>query len=391
MPTPEPTPDAGPETPSFTEAAHPNVPQLISLNGPIMRTPHIVLITFEGDTERLDLESFVSRLGTSTWWTEAVGEYGVASPTATFVRAPTLSSTSLDDTKVNQFFTDNLKSGGLLGAFDPNAIYVLALASGVSITTTIAGLTGHSCIEFGGFHSETVVGGQAVVFAAIPRCGAYPPPPLHTLTGIDLLTYAMAHELVEAVVDPHPMSQPGYVVQRDTGSAIGLATGPENADMCVMIDSPEVKPADLGYDVPRAWSNAAASAGHDPCAPAPVRPYFNVVAVMPDLITVPDPYDLSHTKTTQTQGLHLAPGDSRTISLTLYSDAPTDAWSLDAVNTELLPFLSFTFSKTVGQNGDVVQLTITRSSLPGQDSAAGFAVRSTLNGVENDWFGIVAQ
>jgi hypothetical protein len=394
LPTPDPTPqDPAPVPtpgtgggPAFVEAPHPAGPLLDNRGGPVLATPHIVLITWDGDDLRDPLEAFASKVGSSSWWSETVSEYGVGAADARTVHLSTPPPAALDDTQVQAWLATNLTATGLLGPPDPNAIYTLATPKGTSGTL----LFNHLCVEIAGYHSETTAGGHSVVYAVIPRCDKFPAP-FDTLMGLDLVTFSMGHELAEAATNPHPVTAPGYMVQRAAGAALAKLRGLEAGDVCVLIDSPLLTPPDLGFLVQRIWSNVAATAGHDPCVPAPSRAYFNVSASPPDQVLVVDPYSALGLTYAKVGGVQLAEGESKTIPLTLFSDAPTEPWTLTAEDTGKDPMLSFSFSTTSGRNGDVVQLAIQRAATAGQAAATTFVVHSTLNGVTNDWYGMVSR
>jgi len=117
----------------------------------------------------------------------------------------------------------------------------------------------------------------------------------------------------------------------------------------------------IGFDLlSRFWSNSAAAAGHDPCAPPITFPYFNSVPVLPDQIPV-----TIYSGQVITNGVAVPLGTSKTIDVQLYSDAPTGDWNVeadDAANFASVNAgeLQFSWNKTTGNNGDTLQLTITR-------------------------------
>jgi hypothetical protein len=387
-PTPSPAPMPTPGTgggPAFAEAPHPSGPLLDNRGGPVLATPHIVLITWDGDDLRDSLETFASRVGSSKWWAETVSEYGIGAADARTVHLSTAPPAAIDDTQVQAWLAANLTASGLLGAPEPDTIYTLATPKGTAVTSFFM----RSCIDNGGYHSETTAGGQGVVYAVIPRCDKFPAP-FDTLMGLDLVTLALGHELAEAATDPHGLTAPGYMVQRATGAALAKVKGLEAGDICLDV-STLLTPPDLGFLVQPIWSNVAATAGHAPCVPAPSRAYFNVSATPPDQVIVVDPYNPLGLSYAKVSGVQLAEGESKTLPLTLFSDAPTESWTLTAEDTGKTPILSFSFSTTTGRNGDIVQLTIQRSSAAGQAAATTFVVHSTLNGVTNDWYGMVSR
>ena len=151
------------------------------------------------------------------------------------------------------------------------------------------------------------------------------------------------------------------------------------------------QPADLPYAVQRIWSNAAAAGSHDPCVPAQPGAYFNAAPVLPDTITL----DLGSGQKVTTQGVRIPVGQSRTIDVQLYSDAPTAGpWTVGAFNLAMLEnkpaALTLSLDATTGSNGDVVHLTITplRAEPSGLEA---FYVASELAGRETLWVGLVSN
>jgi hypothetical protein len=369
--------------------------QLANMGGPILKTPKFVAVTFDGDSLRTQIEDFGGKLGASQYWSSVVSEYGVGAIAATNIHVAQAPAKTVNDTDIQKFLQDNVKAGGLLGAADPNAIYTMIYPAGVTITQGEGQDLGTGCQDFGGYHDEITVGTTKIAYAVIPRCEAFPPPPDHSLMGIDFVTTALSHELSEAATDPHPQTEPAFAGTDDADLVWSFMTGGENGDMCAGIDQFWVKPADLGYTVQRLWSNKAALASHDPCVPAPSAAYFNTAFAPTDAISVPDPSGQG--PAIDTKGIKLAVGESKTIELDLYSDQPTDEWAVFAFDaggdggpgSGASP-LDLKIDKPKGKDGDKLQLTVTLKSAP-QYGLEPFVIQSTLNGVSTQWFGLVAQ
>jgi hypothetical protein len=381
----------------FTIAPHAPMAQLANLGGPILKTPNLVAITFDGDTLRDQIEDFASKLGKSQYWSSVISEYGVGEMKSTNVHIAQAPAKAVNDMDIQKFLQDNVKVGGLLGAPDSNAIYTFFYPAGTTITQGFGQDVGTGCSDFGGYHDEVTVGAAKIAYAVIPRCDSFPPAPAHSLSGIDFVTTAASHESAEASTDPFPQSQPAFAGTDDADLVWSFMTGGENGDMCAGIDEFWVKPADLGYTVQRLWSNKAALASHDPCVPAPATPYFNAAFAGADSISVPDPSGQG--PAIVTKGVKLAVGESKTIVLDLYSDQPTGDWTIAAIDAaaEGPPgpgapptVLDFKLDKTSGKDGDKVQLTVTLKSAP-QGGIEPFIIQSTMGGVNNVWFGLVGQ
>jgi hypothetical protein len=388
--------DAGPRYP----AAHPPMPQVTDLGGPVLAHPRVVPIFYAGDPLMATVETFLTNLTTASYWSGATNEYGVGAiditPAVVVNDAPPV---TIDDTAIQAWIASHIEAGdggvdaggGDGGAPwplpDGNTIYAVFFPE--STTITLGGL--QSCTYFGGYHDELTYAGGTTPYAVLPRCSSFVLLPGADTT--DILTGATSHELVEASTDPFPESNPAYVMADFDGSGWSeVMVGGELGDMCVLEPTSFSAPADVGFVVQRVWSNANASAGHDPCAPVPAGDvYFAAVPDLSDAEMYPGQY---------IDGISVAPGSSTTVTLHLFSDAPTGGpWNLSVIEAgeegTLIPpdpdhQLSFSLEKTTGQNGDLVQLTITRSPLPGGVTASGLAFRieSTLGELSHSYWGI---
>src|SRR5262249_39975352 len=123
----------------------------------------------------------------------------------------------------------------------------------------------------------------AVAYAVIPRCGNF-----GNLTGLDAVTAAESHELIESATDPYPMYDPAYDRLDDDhyywSSTLG---GAETGDMCAQNPTAFTRFSELPYIVQRTWSNQAALAGHDPCVPPiPDTVYFSAVPELNETLTL---------------------------------------------------------------------------------------------------------
>ena len=86
---------------------------------------------------------------------------------------------------------------------------------------------------------------------------------------------------------------------------------------------------------------------------------------------------------------------TKTIDIALYSDAPTTDWAVKAIDAAQLfgspQELTFSWDKTMGNNGDVLHLTITRVAA-GMGGGGEFLISSRPNGVSDSiWFGYVSD
>jgi len=204
----------------------------------------------------------------------------------------------------------------------------------------------------------------------------------------------LSHELVEAATDPFPESKPAFAQTIDADGAWTAITGGEAADMCAFDDDQYLKPADMTYFVQRSWSDKAAAAGKDPCVPllSPPDIYFNSAPVVMDDVTIVPFFGV----TMMGKGVKIPVGQSRTIDVQLFSEAPTAGpWKLTVRDYNEAYFgkanLTFSLDQNTGMNGDVRKLTITVVGTDASLKAEPFWIESTLGNASNVWMGMVGQ
>jgi len=362
---------------------NPPAPQVLAVFGEVLAAPKLVPVFYGNDPMMPQLLDMEQRLGGSAYWAPTA-EYGVAAAT---VLAPIVLTASpparLSNAEVDALAANLAASGP---APDPDSIYVLHFAA--STTITLNGGTWESCKQFGAYHASTFLpSGQQVAYAVIPRCDGY-----LGFHGLDDVTYAISHEVVEAATDPFGN---GYIDTDWQASGWAVAfeggLGAELGDFCEFQTDPSTRdPSVGGYLVQRYYSNKSARAWHDPCVPAPNRAYFNAQPIVTGT---------SVGTFTWAKGVSIAPGARVTVPVKLFSDTPTGDWQLSAeeeVNPHLPPpsgELSFSFDVPHGKNGDVRFLTITRKALAAGEIARvlPFAIVSTLGTTKNVWWVVVGQ
>jgi hypothetical protein len=194
--------------------------------------------------------------------------------------------------------------------------------------------------------------------------------------------------MVEMATDPFVNSSPGFSFVDPDHIIWGFASsGGEVGDMC------EADPDSYGaflnnFYVQRTWSNVSVKAGHDPCVPPLGKHvYFAAAPVLTDKVTLSfGPQMIT------TLGVKIPVGQMATIDVDLWSDAAKNPWTVSAEQASTggtSGNLSFAFDTNMGQNGDVLHLTIT-SLKTTQYGAAGFAVISTDGAYTHKWYGLVA-
>jgi hypothetical protein len=422
-----PTGDAGGAADVVAEAeAYPafvptDIPQVASRGGPVLALPRVYPIYFAEDdpTFTAKITDFLSKVGATPYWNTIGAEYGVGSLKA----EPPIQLTAADNPPA--MYTDlaieawlDAKLGDTdAGAADPafpvpdgNTIFAFFFPSQVTISqggggpppgdggvSDAAAPTGSvSCVDFGGYHSAfTMNNNQNVAYAVIPRCSNF-----DGFTGIDAVTSAASHELLEGTTDPY--LDAFYSTDNAHRYWSTVVGGGEIGDLCAQTLSSFTHFPELpAYLVQRCWSNKTALTGGDPCVPVPAGDvYFNTFPVMPDTLQVMGRGGADGgTTTTPTKGVQIAVGASATIELDLFSNVPTQEWSVTAYDTNTLAnvtpkLLDFSFDKSTGKNGDKIHMTI-KVLAAGRRNTEAFMISSMMGSSptspQNIWAGIVGN
>jgi hypothetical protein len=404
-----PVADAGaPEAaPPFVIAPRPPAPQLVSLGGPVLDKPVVIVVTWDADPDRVATEKFATDIGKTAYWKTLAAEYGVGelrSGPPVHITAPP--PAAITDDAIATFVAAQIDAaeGAWPSSTSEQYLYTLFYPASTRITAASDGSV--ACTSFYGWHAEaTLASGRVVPFAVLPKCVTDTVIPFH---GLDVITATAAHEWFEAVTDPFPLSQPAYAAMDPAHDAYGDNYGAEIGDLCQSGPESTIRVPGVDLAVQRAWSNVAASAGHDPCQPPAVdTAYFAAVprvsapsATSPHVVdggardAAPADAGPDATDSTAAQsGLHLADGEAKTVDVVLYSDRPSAPWTVSAVEGAELtmgtaPLVSFAFDRTSGKNGDVLHMTLTRH---GGDAGSRmlYVVTSTLDARKNEWVGYV--
>ncbi|MGZ5969088.1 MAG: hypothetical protein ACXWP4_15550 [Polyangiales bacterium] len=382
-------------------APHPALPQLVNqAGGALITKPKVYLAYFPGYAFSTQVQSFAKTIGASSYWSAAVGEWGIA-PIA-YVDSKELTGetppTNVSDTDVEAYIAGKIASGAF-GTPDRDTIYTIFYPSTTTITT-MGGFGGpsKSCESFGGYHSDTPVKvGDTTAnyaFAVLPTCDKFA-----ALKGIDGLTGALSHEWAEAVTDPFPSTNSGadsaYSGVDNEHVIWNLLGGAENGDLCAQRDDAFFKTSGFDFTTQSVWSNVAAKKGGDPCMPKPAGVYFNAAPVLTEKVVL----DLSALGggSVPTKGVKIAKGASKTIEVDLFSDGDTKgAWTVDAIDavarfTGGAATLDFKWDRTSGQNGEKLHLTITVTGASAFGKAHPFIITSTLGGTTQLWPALASE
>ncbi len=361
--TAEPQPEAAP-----FPAVAPSAPAVQNAGGTLLSSPRIVPVFFAGETRADALDDAISKYVASSAWTASTREYGVGAATvAAAVHVTEALPTQMTTPDLGSWIAMHLDGshpewGPSDDATIATSVYVLypppstrLLAPQEDASDPMAASLCDSLYDLTGWHWQTTPApGPAppIAFAVVGACSSDA-----TVSVLGAMTATTSHELVEATTDPRFLTAPAYASVDDAHAFwMEVTGGGELADLCNLDASDFVTPLDVGYLVQRTWSNAAAAAGHDPCVPAPAVPYFGVDADAPDVFH--DPFAEA-----DVHGVAIPEGQSRTIDVHLFSDAPTGDWLVTALDPQAQaggpPMLAFSLDRATGNNGDVLRLTIT--------------------------------
>ena len=367
----------------FQIAAHSAMPVLQFQGGRVL-TPKIKSITFAGDSMAPSIHDFAAKFAVSSELKAMTSEYGVGNGSyAGAIHISTAAPAQISKSQIESWISAHLNSStDSLGAPDNETILTLFFPSSSNVVDS----SNKSFCSQGiiGYHDEFVdpTSNTKIIYAFVLRCSA------QGYDSLNDVTSTATHEIAEAATDPDEDVWGYYDV--DSGNEVWASlSGGENGDLCEIYQTSQSTPADLGYEIQRTWSNAAAAAGQNPCVPvAAGEVYFNSAPVLPDTVVYFD--SLVSQQNVSNKGVKIPVGQSRTIQLQLYSSAATSApWTVSASEaqsgTSTAKNLAFSFDKTSGQNGDVINLTITVNSQDAGYKAEIFFLKSSLNGVNYYW------
>jgi len=352
----------------------PEMPQVQSGGGGVIASPSLVPVFYTGDGEQSELESFLGQLASSPYWSQVTSEYGVgalAVKSSVVVTDPAPST--IDDSAIGPWLASKVGNDPSWPAHDPNDVYLLYYPA--STLVTFSG--GKSCDDFRGYHSHFASSAGDIVYAVKPRCPGQAP-----WSDFDWMTKGSSHEIVEAVTDPDWDTSAAFEVLDADHAIWSDVVGAEVGDMC------DPQPQSIqrlvgSYAVERIWSNASARAGHDPCVPVLSAPYFNVAPIVGSIPMV-NPQGAGQI---QTLGVKVPVGESVTVPIQFFADGPMPDWNVLATGESL----TVSWDSSKGNDGDVRQLTITRTAAGSTDGGSVLTLESISSGAQNYWFLFVSN
>jgi hypothetical protein len=338
--------------------------QLYNNGGPVLKDPVVVTVTWPGEPNVATFESFGDTIGGSKYWSTVTSEYGVGpgvSGADNHFHMADAAPSSISDTDIEALVKARYSATDATAWPKPatgTPVYIMYLPQ----STTLM-LQGKSACQqgVGGYHDSVAVAGVNVAYAVIPQCRS----------NVDDLTLSASHELAEAATDPYPLTNPAWAHFGNDHLAWEFFQQfqSENGDACEFYRDSDMGPtADMPFVVQRQWSNASASAGHNPCVPAAPGAYFNVAPLKTEDVDL----DLSALGggVAFTKGYTVSIGETKQIALGLYSDAATTGpWKIKAVEGGIgggHGQSSGTFDLSLdldqGENGQIAYLTVTTLS-----------------------------
>jgi hypothetical protein len=355
---------------------HPPLPQIVNSGGGIVAAPRVVPILYASDPNAAALKDFAAKLGTSSYLASRAAEYGVTSFTVLppiVIDEPAPASIGSPD--VEAWLATKLKDPSF-PANDGNTIYAFMYPKTTAVS--FANWTGALVPICGGWHLQgTTADGTVLPYTLTGLC-----PDLGGATDLDFATRWTASALLGAATNPGANSGAyGWADTDFAGSGWQYFGGGEIGTMCSLLDDSTVRPADLGYVVPRVYSNTAAAHDHDPCPAGPTSSrYFGAAPVVDGSSLL-------------VKSISVPAGGEAVVPLVLFGDGPGCGWDLSAkelATFEPTPSLTFEFDEAHGRAGEVRYVKIKRAASTTPAGPLPLAIVSTAGGVSHEWLVVAA-
>jgi hypothetical protein len=296
---------------------------------------------------------------------------------------------TVTDSDISNWLAGRLNADdAAIPAADDNTLYVVFVPGGKQVDAGGGDLCQLGLATHEDFLLDSAHGSRDVAVAIVPRCTGLP-----GLGELDAAGYLATGAVVSAATDPYPFNAPAFAGYDDEHVLWGIWGVGEVGGACDWLSSSYgVNVSGLNHPVASIWSNAAALASHDPCAPsAATSPYFAAAPVL-DLVSTS-----FSGQSLMTRGVKIPVGQMKTIEIDLFSDADTGGpWNVKAFDGQTLlgkpAALSLSLSPSSGINGDKLMLTIT-SLAAGPGNRATFLLTSSKGGGpdRSTWVGVVTN
>ncbi len=378
-------------------------PQAIYDNGPLMRTPRVVPIFFEGDAAAATIVADLHALAAHSYWEEAASEYGIGALTVDAPITLPAPGASVTTRNIGTLVTSALAARGR--SLGDGTLYALYYPEGTVVHRSSDGAVG--CNDFAAFHSQFSVSKSGATknygYAVMPRCG----------TGFsrDEMMVSSTHELFEWATDPFPASNvagnASYRRLDDAHFAFHLfAGGGELTDFCPGLASTSelYTPKGLDFTVARHLSNRESAAGRFPCGPGAAQPYLVAIPTASTTDT------FRHGRTLTTPVVEIASGASdASTQVFIHSDTAMPAsqcWTLDVLpngvvaetgtstnaanvysyaDTTKAVGVDFTVDKACVHAGDAVTLKLHKTKSVSRDTRVLVRMRTSSGSMWNSW------
>ncbi|MEO6420833.1 MAG: hypothetical protein ABIP39_15580 [Polyangiaceae bacterium] len=361
-------------------APHAAMPTMDYNGGRILKSIHIVTVTFGDDPLASTLNDFGDTITSSTWWSTISTDYcdksGACVGPGTggdhrVITAP-IAASYADTSNGSPSSLQNAIAGwvadGSIPPPTPDTLYAFYFPASTKLT--LDGDVG--CQSWGAYHNSMMMtppadaGADAGVagdtaYAVMPRC----------MGGLKELTVAASHEFTEAATDPI-VGQEAYYMNDPLWGQLGG----EDGDLCVDQTGGSDTYQEGSFLVQRIWSIPSAKAGHDPCVPIPPgEVYFNAAPIK------------------GSEQITLAVGESATYEVDAFSDAPMEDWEIHATDLAKLSgnpiSLSFSFDRTTVHNGSKPHITVSLDTKPTGSPYALYAIVSKSSSATHIWPAVI--
>lgn len=368
----------------FTPGAHSAPPQVISFGGNVLATPKVLPVQVSSDSNSTITNGYLNQLKTDSYWGATTAEYGVGA--ITVLSSQSISSTPTTDNAVRTLITNNTAGASpAWGAPDNQTVYMFLIPEGTNYDD---GTGSKCCTGYSGYHDDFTANGVDVPYAIVCECPDFD----YQGEPIDVaMTATISHELVEAATDPYVETTPAFAQSDDDHAAWTIWNGGEVADMCTFNPNFAYLAPGATYISQKSWSNAAASAGQDPCVPADAVPF---AAVTPTITTSGT---INYYGNWTTKAVNLPVGQMTTIDLQAFTSAPmaqpfsvtaydfTNYWEGGSTRLQL------SLDQSTANNGDTRHLTIHTNSFDAQLKGALFLIEVDWDGGVSYAMGTVVQ
>ena len=271
----------------FSEATHPAFPQVTSQGGAVYAPISVVMVMTPSDANATQLGAFGTAMPASNWWSKIKGEYGLTTMSFAQVTGPALASylqtcpsgctSNCSSCMTGTHMLSYIEAATSGQTYDPgHTVFLLEIPSTVTgIFDSTLGFNpsqaNFDCSIFTGYHSyfSHTVASQNVTegWGFVQNC-----------FGLDDTTTVTSHEIFEGATDTN-LAYALNGANQNTPWNDSIWSEYEGGGLVELADLCEgTEWSEGGFAYQRVWSNAAAAAGGDPCAPALATPYNSVSA-----------------------------------------------------------------------------------------------------------------